>query len=528
MTETAKRKVPWWIWRPVQERLVKWTLALLQGRRYRVRLRVGGTGKHNPKTREIHANPEMFRNEPDDVQFRVTQGILAHEVGHAFFTDAWPEAWQNILCQLVNMLEDARIERAITVLYPGVSPAIRLVGDLCYRDVPSKVTEMAPPLMAFGACLWWRWACDRDTEANFQSIALLDDPEATSLWSQVRPLVEASWSAANTLEVIRLAKDILLLLDIPESRVALDLPFVDYDVPQERDDDALPFPADPADVQPGLGTPNVHEHGRGHTPAQVEPQPYIDIEDAARPLAGRLVQALRVPRPERSLTPVEAGGRYHFRQEIRTPDTPFLYMEDVADDNPPAAIHLLVDRSGSMGYIDESVRLALMMVWLAGQELETPVSISYFGDGCEPSESEFQPVDTVAGFGERDEMAKALIAGFRGHTGAEFLHWGLEVAEKSLRERPEREKVIVIVHDGQPVWEPDEDTGGPTDWQLSLADIERLNRHGYLVVGVYLGTDSTDRTQMEQLFAGRLIACSAEQLPEKLGSMLRSLLLSQH
>jgi hypothetical protein len=169
-----------------------------------------------------------------------------------------------------------------------------------------------------------------------------------------------------------------------------------------------------------------------------------------------------------------------------------------------------------------------MMVWLAGQELETPVSISYFGDGCEPDESEFQPVDTVAGFGERDEMAKALIAGYRGHTGAEFLHWGLEVAEKSLRERPEREKVIVIVHDGQPVWEPDEDAGSLTDWALSLDDINRLARHGYLVVGVYLGTDSTDRMQMEKLFAGRLITCSAEQLPEKLGGMLRSLLVHQH
>ncbi len=527
MSETAKRKVPWWIWRPVQERLVKWTLALLQGRRYRVRLRVGGTGHHDPQKHEIQANPEMFPNEPEDVQFRVTQGILAHEVGHAFFTDAWPEAWQNILCQLANMLEDQRIERAITVTYPGVSPVIRLVGDLCYRDAPSKVNAMAPALMAFGACLWWRWACDRDTEENFQHVTLLDDAEAFALWSKVRPLVEAAWSAPNTSEVIRLAKAILLLLDIPESRVALDLPFVDYDVPQERDEEALPFPLNPANVQPGLGTSNVHEHGKGRAPAQVEQQPYIDIEDEARPLARRLAQALRIPQPDRSPVPVASGGRYQFRQEIRTPDTPFLYTEDEAEDNPPVAIHLLVDRSGSMGYIEESVRLALMMVWLAGQELETPVAISVFGDSSDPHEGEFDPVDTIAGFGERDEMAKALIAGYRGHTGAEYLHWGLEVAEKSLRDRPERQKVIIVVHDGQPIWEPDEDTGGLTDWQLSLADIDRLTRHGYLVVGVYLGTDKTDQTQMEQLFAGRLIACATAQLPDKLGAMLVSLLSHQ-
>ena len=79
---------PWWIWRSVQTRLIKWTLLLLGGRKYTVELTTEiETGAHYPDLKRIEVNPEMFARESIDVQFRATQGLLLHEVGHARFTE---------------------------------------------------------------------------------------------------------------------------------------------------------------------------------------------------------------------------------------------------------------------------------------------------------------------------------------------------------------------------------------------------------------------------------------------------------
>ena len=101
---TTLMTAPWWIWRSVQTRLTKWTLLLLGGRKYAVELTTKiETGAHYPDLKRIEVNPEMFARESVEVQFRATQGLLLHEVGHARFTGAWPEQKDNVLCELVNM-----------------------------------------------------------------------------------------------------------------------------------------------------------------------------------------------------------------------------------------------------------------------------------------------------------------------------------------------------------------------------------------------------------------------------------------
>ena len=52
---------PWWIWRSVQTRLIKWTLLLLGGRKYTVELTTEiETGAHYPDLKRIEVTPEMF------------------------------------------------------------------------------------------------------------------------------------------------------------------------------------------------------------------------------------------------------------------------------------------------------------------------------------------------------------------------------------------------------------------------------------------------------------------------------------
>ena len=117
------------MFREPQTRLVKWALALLRGRPYTIRLEPDGTGYHDWENHVIQANPQLFPKESPEIQFRLTQGILAHEAGHAWFTSAWPDQCESRLQEMCNFLEDQRIENAICVLYPGIAPAIRLLGD---------------------------------------------------------------------------------------------------------------------------------------------------------------------------------------------------------------------------------------------------------------------------------------------------------------------------------------------------------------------------------------------------------------
>src|SRR5512143_283759 len=229
---------PWWIWRSVQTRLIKWTLLLLGGRKYTVELTSDvETGEHSPDLKRIRVNPEMFAREASDAQFRATQGLLFHEVGHARYTDAWPEQKDNVLCELVNMLEDEREEKCMCIAFPGGAPALQFLGDLVYRDL--RGLESKSEYKALQACLAWRWAHTRTDEREmFKRLSMVRDEAARELWATIRSLVEAAWNAPDTQEVINLARDILAILGIPESVPSRGFKGVSRDgIPAGRDPD---------------------------------------------------------------------------------------------------------------------------------------------------------------------------------------------------------------------------------------------------------------------------------------------------
>jgi len=60
-----------------------------------------------------------------------------------------------------------------------------------------------------------------------------------------------------------------------------------------------------------------------------------------------------------------------------------------------------------------------------------------------------------------------------------------------------------------------------SDWKLSLASLQRLERSGITTIGIYLGNDPDDLSKLRQLFS-RLVVTSGMELPEKLGNVLRS------
>ena len=178
------------------------------------------------------------------------------------------------------------------------------------------------------------------------------------------------------------------------------------------------------------------------------------------------------------------------------------------------ALYVLVDRSGSMCVVDADVRQAMMIIYLAATSLEIPIGITYFGsaDHLESPDRVFEltPVQSMV-----NEEVKPLIAGFEGVTGAEFLNWGLLLAEKSLAQPPERTKVFIVIHYGKPVYKED-------DWELSCTHLRRLESQLITTFGIYLGTTPEDQTSLKILFF-LMIITSGKDLPEKLGALLRGL-----
>ena len=192
------------LFRDTRTRLTKWVLALLRGRRYTVRLEEEGTGYHDRKNYVIQVNAQLFKAEPPEIQFRATQGILAHECGHAWFTDAWPDQpCESTLRWLVNALEDNRIENAIAIAFPGVAPVIRLAGDLMYAGQAAVSGPSGEQVLAQSGD---NALGDRSTNETEMIRRLHLSNAAKAHWSKVRPLTEKAWTAPDTSRVIELAR----------------------------------------------------------------------------------------------------------------------------------------------------------------------------------------------------------------------------------------------------------------------------------------------------------------------------------
>lgn len=522
----ADPRTTWWFWRHVQDRLTTFTLALvspLRGKRYRVRLAQEGTGYHDPVNRVIHANPGLFPDEPPAVQFRATQGLLAHEVGHALFTASWPDAQENLLCQMTNILEDQRIEAALAGFYPGIAPALTLLGDLCWARLAGSHAD--PRWQAVVCCLGWRWAHTRSDEAGLLA-QLKVNATGAELWRRIRPAVEAAWAMPDTDGVIAAARQILDALSLPYSSAPLASlgGLVSLrGVPARRPDAPLEPGAPAPALQPGLGGGDEDAAGPA-LPADdfLQPEPYTALEDSARPLARQLAEALRVPEPETHPEPHAWRGRYAFRQEARTPETPCLHAQGSERRPRSIALAVLVDRSGSMEELEPHVQLALMTLYLAATDLEIPISLTAFGANHDrdPKTFTFPIAAPFSGplSARAAESSKALIAGYRGTTNNEFLDWGLRLAERELMARPERLKAVVVIHDGQPVY-----SGRlGSDWTLALQRLRQMEAAGLTPIGIYLGGQREDEARLRQLFRW-LVVCAGEELPEKLGDLLRSL-----
>jgi hypothetical protein len=519
------KKMTWWWEHQVQQRLIKYTHALMMGRHYKVILTDTGTGYTDFNSRVVQANPTLFASQPVEVQFMVTKAILSHEGGHVLFTDEWPEAAPNNLLNLVNMLEDERVERCMTTLYPGLTEEFDKLGDLEISLSKRMLSEPAAAKVV-SACLRWRWLWDKKTGEKKLFELNSFDTKAQDLWNQVKPLVEAAWTAWGTARVIELANQIMDILKLPKDKETIPRCFSRGKISPEGDlgdftkppgeEKAMPFPEGPAELEPmppKVHTATLREYPTGEIS---RPAPYGLIEEKAIPLAKQLSESLVRPEPESRVGPHDWKGRFSARQDLRTPETPNVHHTLVGESGKNTTLMILVDRSGSMCGFDDAVRLALMTCYLAAIKIKVAVGVIFFGaENDRENELVFMlgPISEI-----ENEAVLAGIAGFHGTTGAEFLDWGLQLARKELLTRPEELKRLIVIHDGQPVYKGDKGN----DFAMSLATLKSLPAQGITPIGVYLGSSESDINQLHKLFE-HLVVTNGNELPHKLGNMLSSL-----
>ena len=243
------------------------------------------------------------------------------------------------------------------------------------------------------------------------------------------------------------------------------------------------------------------------------PRPFFDLEEAARPLATRLIGQLKAPQPRGGREYRQSGRRARARDVIRRPLTPFRTTTAPAITTPGLALQILGDRSGSMGSEDEpkmaSARLGAMVLHLACAELHIPHAISLF-DGQV----------MIKDFDHSDEMVKGHIAGWDGVTGAEHIDVLLAEREPVLLARPEPVKVVLVIHDGYPVAEGEDQR---------IREWIRHHEPAIFTVGLYLAADEmaadwmqAEIAMMSTLFR-RLVVATPQSLPDQLGQLLVNL-----
>jgi hypothetical protein len=291
-------------------------------------------------------------------------------------------------------------------------------------------------------------------------------------------------------------------------------------IPAGRDPDqpVLPAPVGPVIDGPGLdGLPREsREHHSGTERSWSRPLPYITLENTARPLAQRIVETRQEPRLNVRPRADATSGRYSYRLEARDWERPFQRCADIGRAPRSLALYLLVDWSSSMRSSAPGVKLAMMALHVAAEQLRLPHAITFFGAGRDAAPHE--RLETIVSFTDGGEWPKALIAGYEPSAGNEYLFAGLDRAIDDLQSRPERDKIILCMHDGSPVWSGREGR----DWDLSIARVKTAEQKGIRVIGLFLGEEEEELRKMKLLFP-RLIVTAPERLPEKLGGMLISL-----
>ncbi|EOX3343878.1 VWA domain-containing protein [Vibrio cholerae] len=506
---------------------------------------------------------------PDDPHYQqIAWGYLAHEAAHIRHTNfdmVQKASSKPIRKALLNIIEDVRIENELAKDYPGTRRSISQVIEYMVDTQQMCVPEQPEPASNLQAWLLFRLRCHFLGQKALTPLYQAVDERVRQLFpaaamSRLSAMLTAVPSLASTGEVLKLVDAIVAMLE-EESRPPQDESDADGgdDIGQDASNDsnsssdsqtpetgssATGDAAETSDSDNSDQADNLRQALEASA-AQFESDTFAQVAEVLSEQAEghQGVTPLSLPQAEQAMLGDEAiltlsasesaqirarlrgmvqssqDNRNHAKRHGLRVATHRLAASQAGESRlfiqrqpriaPNAAVHLLVDISGSMGkpigegnrkyfHVANEAALALAMA-LEGIPGVVP-AVSYFPGIHQEVSIALLPKQSVR------HRAACFDQKPRGCTPMAQAMW---FAANSLLAQKQKRKLMIVLTDGD-----------PDDWAATHDIVDRCRRSGFELLGIGIQTRSVER-----FFPQSIVINDVKDLKRELFEVTQQLLI---
>ena len=506
---------------------------------------------------------------PDDPHYQqIAWGYLAHEAAHIRHTNfdmVQKASSKPIRKALLNIIEDVRIENELAKDYPGTRRSISQVIEYMVDTQQMCVPEQPEPASNLQAWLLFRLRCHFLGQKALTPLYQAVDERVRQLFpaaamSRLSAMLTAVPSLASTGEVLKLVDAIVAMLE-EESRPPQDESDADNgdDMGQDASNDsnnssdsqtpetgssAMGDAAETRDSDNSDQADNLRQALEASA-AQFESDTFAQVAEVLSEQAEghQGVTPLSLPQAEQAMLGDEAiltlsasesaqirarlrgmvqssqDNRNHAKRHGLRVATHRLAASQAGESRlfiqrqpriaPNAAVHLLVDISGSMGkpigegnrkyfHVANEAALALAMA-LEGIPGVVP-AVSYFPGIHQEVSIALLPKQSVR------HRAACFDQKPRGCTPMAQAMW---FAANSLLAQKQKRKLMIVLTDGD-----------PDDWAATHDIVDRCRRSGFELLGIGIQTRS-----VEKFFPQSIVINDVKDLKRELFEVTQQLLI---
>lgn len=506
---------------------------------------------------------------PDDPHYQqIAWGYLAHEAAHIRHTNfemVQKASSKPIRKALLNIIEDVRIENELAKDYPGTRRSISQVIEYMVDTQQMCVPEQLEPASNLQAWLLFRLRCHFLGQKALTPLYQAVDERVRQLFpaaamSRLSAMLTAVPSLVSTGEVLKLVDAIVSMLE-EESRPPQDESDADSgnDIGQDASNDSNNSSDSQTPETDSSATGDFAETGDSDnsdqadnlrqaleaSAAQFEPDTFAQVAEVLSEQAEghQGVTPLSLPQAEHAMLGDEAiltlsasesaqirarlrgmvqssqDNRNHAKRHGLRVATHRLAASQAGESRlfiqrqpriaPNAAVHLLVDISGSMGkpigegnrkyfHVANEAALALAMA-LEGIPGVVP-AVSYFPGIHQEVSIALLPKQSVR------HRAACFDQKPRGCTPMAQAMW---FAANSLLAQKQKRKLMIVLTDGD-----------PDDWAATHDIVDRCRRSGFELLGIGIQTRS-----VEKFFPQSIVINDVKDLKRELFEVTQQLLI---
>ena len=500
---------------------------------------------------------------PDDPHYQqIAWGYLAHEAAHIRHTNfdmVKKASSKPIRKALLNIIEDVRIENELAKDYPGTRRSISQVIEYMVDTQQMCVPEQLEPASNLQAWLLFRLRCHFLGQKALTPLYQAVDERVRQLFpaaamSRLSAMLTAVPSLASTGEVLKLVDAIVAMLE-EESRPPQDESDADSgnDIGQDASNDSnnssdsqtLETDSSATGYSDNSDQADNLRQALEASAAKFEPDTFAQVAEVLSEQAEghQGVTPLSLPQAEQAMLGDEAiltlsasesaqirarlrgmvqssqDNRNHAKRHGLRVATHRLAALQAGESRlfiqrqpriaPNAAVHLLVDISGSMGkpigegnrkyfHVANEAALALAMA-LEGIPGVVP-AVSYFPGIHQEVSIALLPKQSVR------HRAACFDQKPRGCTPMAQAMW---FAANSLLAQKQKRKLMIVLTDGD-----------PDDWAATHDIVDRCRRSGFELLGIGIQTRS-----VEKFFPQSIVINDVKDLKRELFEVTQQLLI---